>query len=173
MHMDVTDLAINKLIILYILNKLNKPTTNSQLTQIILENNLINYFALQQYISELINTGFINTITDNKKQYLIISNKGIDTLNFFLNRIPDSKIEQLDDYFENKNESTQKIEPLTEYMPVKDGFEVTLILKKGIKNLIEIKLPAKTMEAIETIRNNWKENSQEIYNNLIEKITKK
>ncbi|WDC83543.1 DUF4364 family protein [Caloramator sp. mosi_1] len=64
--MDVTDLAINKLIILYILNKLNKPTSNSQLTQIILENNLINYFTLQQYISELINTGFINTITDNK-----------------------------------------------------------------------------------------------------------
>lgn len=173
MHMDVTDLAINKLIILYILNKLNKPTTNSQLTQIILENNLINYFALQQYISELINTGFINTITDNKKQYLIISNKGIDTLNFFLNRIPDSKIEQLDDYFEHKNESTQKIEASTEYMPVKDGFEITLILKKGSKNIIEIKLPAKTMEEIETIRNNWKYKYEEIYTNLIESITKK
>lgn len=171
--MDVTDLAINKLIILYILNKLNKPSTNSQLTQIILENNLINYFTLQQYISELINTGFINTITDNKKQYLVISNKGHDTLNFFLNRIPDAKIEQLDDYFENKNESTQKIEPSVEYMPTKDGFEVNLILKKGAKNLIEIKLPAKTMEDIELIRTNWKSSAEEIYNNLTNTLNKK
>ncbi|SHF13564.1 MULTISPECIES: DUF4364 family protein [Caloramator] len=171
--MDVTDLAINKLIILYILNKLNKPSTNSQLTQIILENNLINYFTLQQYISELINTGFINTITDNKKQYLVISSKGSDTLNFFLNRIPDAKIEQLDDYFENKNESTQKIEPAAEYMPIKDGFEVNLILKKGAKNLIEIKLPVKTMEDIELIRTNWKNSGEDIYNNLTNLLNKK
>lgn len=171
--MDVTDLAINKLIILYILNKINKPATNSQLTQIILENNLINYFTLQQYISELINTGFINTITDNKKQYLVISSKGSDTLNFFLNRIPDAKIEQLDDYFENKNESTQKIEPVAEYMPTKDGFEVTLILKKASKNLIEIKLPVKTMEDIELIRTNWKNSGEEIYNNLTNLLNKK
>lgn len=170
MYMDVTDLAINKLIILYILNKIDKPISNSHLTQVVLENNLINYFSLQQYISELIDSGFIKTIKDGKKQFLIISSKGLDTLNFFFNRIPDSKIEKLDEYLENKTSDNEKIEAKTEYMPTKDGFEITLMLKKGQKNLVELKLPAKTMEDVEAIRENWNNNGISIYDYLTEKL---
>lgn len=164
---DVTDLAINKLIILYILNKLNKPVTNSTLTQIVLENNLINYFSLQQYISELINAGFINTIKDNKKQFLILSNKGIDTLNFFFNRIPNSKIEQLDDYLENTSDDKNKITYTFEYSPTKSGFEVLLILKQSKNNILELKIPAKTLDEVQIIKNNWQNKNAEIY----EKVT--
>ena len=52
MFENSAELAENKLLLLYILQVLKRPISNSQLTEIILENNLINYFTLQQYISE-------------------------------------------------------------------------------------------------------------------------
>ncbi|WDU82172.1 DUF4364 family protein [Caloramator sp. Dgby_cultured_2] len=89
MYRDTTELAENKLLILYILNKIDTPITNSSLTQIVLENNLINYFSLQQYISELIESGFIEINKEINKQLLRISLKGKRTLEFFIDRIPE------------------------------------------------------------------------------------
>lgn len=59
MFEDSLELAENKLILIYIINKLKCPLTKNQLTQIILENNLMNYFILQQYICELVSSGII------------------------------------------------------------------------------------------------------------------
>ena len=46
-------LAENKLILLYIIDKLEIPVSNLQMTKIILENKIMNYFLLQQYLDEL------------------------------------------------------------------------------------------------------------------------
>ena len=54
MYENSAELAENKLLVLYVTDSLKHPITNTQLTEIILENNFINYFTLQQYISELI-----------------------------------------------------------------------------------------------------------------------
>ena len=70
---DSLDLAENKLLVLYIFSKLKFPISNIQVTQIILENNLINYFTLQQYILELVSSDFLNYTTEDEKQRLFIS----------------------------------------------------------------------------------------------------
>ena len=59
MFENSAELAENKLLVLYVINNLKYPITNAQLTEIILENNFINYFTLQQYISELITSKFL------------------------------------------------------------------------------------------------------------------
>ena len=53
------ELAENKLLLLYILKTLKQPISNTQLTEIVLENSFINYFTLQQYIAELDESKFI------------------------------------------------------------------------------------------------------------------
>ena len=58
MYENSAELAENKLLVLYVIDSLKYPITNTQLTEIILENNFINYFTLQQYISELIASDF-------------------------------------------------------------------------------------------------------------------
>ena len=47
------ELASHKLLILYILNKINMDLTNSQITQVVLETEMMNYFSLQQFLSPL------------------------------------------------------------------------------------------------------------------------
>ena len=59
MFENSSELAESKLLLLYILKNLKTPISNTQLTEIVLENNLINYFTLQQYISELDSSEFI------------------------------------------------------------------------------------------------------------------
>ena len=53
MYENSAELAENKLLVLYVIQSLKQPISKTQLTEIILENNFINYFTLQQYISEL------------------------------------------------------------------------------------------------------------------------
>ncbi|HAA81046.1 MAG TPA: DUF4364 domain-containing protein, partial [Thermoanaerobacter sp.] len=57
MAYEIQELAENKLIILYILNRINMPITDEQISKIILDNKLMNYFYLRQYLDELIETG--------------------------------------------------------------------------------------------------------------------
>ena len=47
------ELASHKLLILYILDKINMDLTNSQITQVVLETEMMNYFSLQQFLSQL------------------------------------------------------------------------------------------------------------------------
>ena len=47
-----------KLIILYMLNKVDFPLTNSQISEFILDQGYTTYFKLQQALSELLSSGF-------------------------------------------------------------------------------------------------------------------
>ena len=53
MYENSLELAENKLLMLYILKSIKDPISNAQFTEIILENNFMNYFIFQQYLSEL------------------------------------------------------------------------------------------------------------------------
>jgi predicted transcriptional regulator len=67
---DTQELAENKLLLLYIINKINIPISNAYITEIVLENNLLNYFHLQQYLSELVASEFLIQDKQNKKQII-------------------------------------------------------------------------------------------------------
>ena len=62
MYENSAELAENKLLVLYVIKSLRQPISKTQLTEIILENNFINYFTLQQYISELETAEFVEYI---------------------------------------------------------------------------------------------------------------
>ena len=55
------ELAENKLLLLYIFDKIQLPVSNNLITEIVLENNLFNYFHIQQYLSELVTSDFFST----------------------------------------------------------------------------------------------------------------
>ena len=59
MYENSSELAENKLLMLYVLKTINEPISNIQLTEIILENNFINYFTFQQYLAELEESKFV------------------------------------------------------------------------------------------------------------------
>ena len=55
--------TLYKLIILYMLDKVNFPLSNAQLSEFILEKEYTDYFTVQQAISELVETKLIRVET--------------------------------------------------------------------------------------------------------------
>jgi predicted transcriptional regulator len=174
MFKDTTELAENKLLLLYILNKINTPISNSHITQIILENNLINYFSLQQYLSELIEKGFIEDFKEDKRHMLNITPQGKGVLEFFTSRIPDKKTDLIDSYLDVHIKKIKKeVEVISEYeISGTNKFIVTLKLKDQDATLIELKIPASTNADAKNICSMWKENSDEMYKNIISLFNK-
>lgn len=163
---STNELAENKLILLYILNKIKSPLSNSLLTEIVLENNLINYFHLQQYISELIDSGFI--IINENKQFYSISKQGKNVLDFFNNRISDKKKNIINDYFLKNNYiiTNQKISNAEFYKDENNSYIINCVLDENDKHIIELKLYASSKSEAKQICQKWKLNAEEIYKKI-------
>ena len=87
MYDNTRALAENKLIILYLIEKIEIPLSNSEICQFALEKNLMDYFSVQQYLSELVESGLLEMTTENNSTRYTITSDGEDTLNYFIKHI--------------------------------------------------------------------------------------
>lgn len=166
---DTIELAENKLLLLYIISKIPQPASRSGITQIVLENNLLNYFQMQQYIAELIDGGFIDNYKENNMHMITITSIGINALSFFENRIPDKKKEIIDTFLKTHNHEILKkdIESFAEYLKSpNDKYVVNLKLIKNEDLLLDLNLSAETKSNAEHICNTFEKQPEEIYKRI-------
>ncbi len=90
--------TLYKLIILYMLKKIDFSLTNSQISDFILEQGYTSYFTLQSVLSELTESGLIHQETILNSSYYTITPEGEETLSFFENNISASIREDIDRY---------------------------------------------------------------------------
>lgn len=166
---SLDELADNKLLILYILNKINFPISNSQLTDIVLENNLMNYFTFQQYFSELLNSNFLVLIDKEAKQNINITKQGNDILELFMNRISQDKIEKINGYLRDKIITIKKEAAVTADYTIENENSYTVNLKATENDivLIDIKINVVSNKQARDLCSKWKENSSKLYNKII------
>ena len=100
-----SSLTLYKLIVLYLLKKVNFPLTNAQISEFILEQGYTTYFHLQEAFHELVDSHLISTETRRNTTYYNLTVDGENTLNYFSNLIPDVIRQEADSYLkENKYE---------------------------------------------------------------------
>lgn len=169
MYESSSELAENKLLMLYVLNSIKAPISNTQLTEIILDNNFINYFTFQQYLAELEESKFVEYHESNDKKLLILTKKGDDILSLFKERISPSKISIIDNYIKDKIETIKK--ELTIHADYtlgnNDSFIVDLKAIEDQSLLMELKLSVPSKKQATLICTKWKENPSEIYTSII------
>ena len=165
-------LTLYKLIVLYMLNKVNFPLTNTQLSEFILEKEYTNYFTLQQVISELLSSGLINVKTAGSTSRYQITAQGIETLGFFSNRISDPIKEEIDNYLkENSYELRNESGTLSDYYKTTNGdYIVHCQIKEGNTPLIDLNLSAPDDVLAEHMCMNWKNYSEDIYTYIISRL---
>lgn len=163
------ELAENKLLLLYILQKIKFPIFNSQLTEIVLENNFMNYFTFQQYISELLSSNFLIFIDENSKQRIKLTEKGIKVLELFSSRISSDKIEKADKYIKNKITTIKKDVTITADYTIDNGnsYIVNLKASENSITLMEINVNMASNKQARDLCAKWKENSTQLYNDII------
>lgn len=172
MYENSAELAENKLLVLYVIKSLKCPITNTQLTEIILENNFINYFTLQQYITELISSEFLVNKVINEKNHLVITEKGESVLAFFTDRISAIKKKIIDDYLLSTMDSIKRELTIhSDYtISENDSFVVSLNAFEGESLLIDLKVSVPSKKQALSLCNRWKENTSDLYTSIINSL---
>ena len=80
-------LMLYKLIILYMLDRVDFPLTNSQLADFITEKEYTNFFTVQQVLSDLVDDGYISLQETKNNSLYRITTEGKETLSFFYKNI--------------------------------------------------------------------------------------
>ena len=108
--------TLYKLIILYMLKKIDFSLTNSQISSFILEQGYTTYFTLQSVLSELIESGLIHQETIQTSSFYTIPPEGEETLGFFENKISQSIRDDIDHYLkENKLQLRNEVSVIADY----------------------------------------------------------
>lgn len=170
MFEDTLELAEHKLLLLYIFNKIKFPISKNQITQIILENNFINYFTLQQYISELLSSGFLVQVMDDNKHRLNITDKGNKVLSLFEGRLSQNKKDAIDEYLKNHLQNIKKEVTVSADYTIEgsNNFIVNLRAFENNVILIDLKLNVASNKQARELCDKWKSNSSDIYNKIVQ-----
>ena len=154
-----------KLIILYMLNKVDFPLTNSQISEFILDEGYTTYFKLQQALAELSESGFIRGESTHSRTFYHLTEEGRETLHFFKNDISTAIQEDIDSFLKEKNyELKNEVSVKSDYYR-NTNREYSIhcqVVEQGVP-LIDLTVTAPTEKEAETIANNWQQKNEEIY----------
>lgn len=161
-------LTLYKLIVLYMLDKVAFPLTQSQISEFVLDKGYTNYLTLQQVLSELIETNLVTAHTTLNRTQLTITQEGKDSLGYFEGRIGEAiKKEILEFFKENSMELRNEVSVVSNYYKTVNGeYEAVLNAKEGENTLVEIKLSVPTPQIASGICDNWNKKNQEVYQML-------
>lgn len=165
-------LTINKLIVLYMLNRVSFPITIAQISDFILERDYMNFLTLQQVISELTEANMVSSKTVRNHTHLSITEEGRSTLNFFDNRVSDAIKEDVNNYFLEKEYSLRnEVSVLGNYYKSTLGeYEAHLTVKEKGVRLVDITMSVPTEEIAAAICDNWQKKNQEVYQFLVRQL---
>ena len=165
-------LTLYKLIVLYMLNLVDFPLNNSQVSDFILEKGYTNYMTLQQVIAELAETKLIETKVTLNRTQLVITEEGRNTLQFFEKRIGNPIKADIKKFFrEHELDLRNEVSIRANYYKSVNGeYEAQLIAKEKEINLIDLKLSLPTEELAAVVCEHWQERNQTIYKYLMEML---
>jgi len=90
------------------------------------------------------------------------------------NKIPFSIIDDMDIFlYENKYELRNEVGTMSDYYKSTNmDYVVHCVIKEGESNLIELNLSVPSEEEAEIMCSNWRDASQEIYENIVKSLMK-
>ncbi|MDO4304680.1 MAG: DUF4364 family protein [Bacillota bacterium] len=165
-------LTLYKLIVLYMLSRVDFPLTKAQIGDFILEKEYTTFLTLQQAIGELIDSGLVTAQSIRNRTHLSITKEGRETLNFFKNQINESIKTDIDEFFrQNEIELRNEVSILADYYKSTTGeYEAHLIARDNGIDLVNISISVPSEETAVSICDNWQRKNQEIYQYLISQL---
>ena len=175
--MTQDSLTFYKLIVLYMLNRVDFPLTKAQVGDFILEreytNSLTNFLTLHQAIAELIDADLVTAKSSRNRTYLSITDDGREALSYFKNRISHSIKEDIDGFFSaNELKMRNEVSILADYLynALSGEYEAHLIAKEKDITMLEITLSVPDEETASSICANWHKKNQDIYQYLTRQL---
>jgi DNA-binding PadR family transcriptional regulator len=158
-------LMLYKLIVLYILDRVDFPMTNTQVVSIITEREYANYFTVQQVLAELVDDGYISLEQKRNAAFYRITPDGHEALSFFYKNISRNIRDDIDMYLsEQQYALREESSNVADYYEARKGeYSVELKVLERDATVIEIHLTVPSRENAETICRNWRKNNADVY----------
>ncbi len=170
--MPVEPLTLYKLMVLYMLNRVNFPLTNTQISGFFLEKEYTSYFVFQQVISELLDTNLITSETLRNTSYYTITKDGCETVKLFTNKIPVAVVDDIDIFMEDNKYQLRNESGTTAdyYKSTNQDYIVRCQVKEGDSILIDINVSVPSAEEADIMCNNWGNASTDVYQYIMKNL---
>lgn len=172
---DNETLAENKILILYILNKIGKPISNDSLLNLVLAVTDMNYFYFQQFLLDLIENKYIINYEKDEQTFYEITEHGKNTLSLTQDILPGIIKLRVDSNFKTELENFENEHSIiAEYTPRNENYYiVTCKIVENGDTIFEIKTFAGSREQAKEIVDNWKTKADKMYPEILGVLTKK
>lgn len=163
--MTTDTMTLYKLIVLYMLDRVNSPMTNAQISQFVLEKGYTDYFTLQEVLNILIEDGFVTQEEYHNSTHYIITESGKETIGFFRYKISPSIISDINLFLsENKYELKETVNNTSEFYKLTNGdYAVHCIVKENGSPLIDLTITAPDEKQADEMCGRWNDASADIY----------
>ncbi len=164
--------TLYKLIVLYMLEKVDFPLTNGQISEFVLDKGYTTYFKLQQTLSEMVEARFIHEEVTHNRTLYHLTEEGASTLHFFGNKISPAIKKDIDAFLEeHRYELKNEVSARADYFPNNLGeFSVQCRVVENEANLIDLTLLVPSEKEAQAIANNWPRKSEKIYAFLMKNL---
>lgn len=170
---NFVELADNKVMILYALDKLDQRATDNNITDIFLGLKLINYFNLLENLHDLVYSGYLHQRSSEKKTVYKTTEKGKKTLESFKSRIPrgikkriSQKADQLSEGSKHENYVIADFREIDV-----DLYEIELLIKERSIDLFNLRLLVGNKAEALKICEAFEDNHQDFYSYVIKYLS--
>lgn len=170
--MNTESMVLYKLIILYMLDRVNFTLTNSQISNFILDKGYTNYFTMQEALNGLVDSEFVYASNMRGALHYKITDKGEEALSLFENRIPYAIKQDVLDFFEKQQVNLKKeTEVQADYfLNESNEYTVSCVINDRDDPLLDVRFSVPTQALATTICENWRQKSTEIYDILVKQL---
>lgn len=170
--MQAESMMLYKLIILYILDRVSFPLTNTELTRLMVEKEYAPYLTINEALEDLIDDKYIDMEETHNSFLYSITPEGKETLSFFCSKISVAIRDEIDSYLSDQEYQLRELVSTTAdyYESKKNEFVVDLRVVEHESELIHIDLLVTSAKEADVICSHWKDCSADVYSYLLTKL---
>lgn len=167
---NTTTLAENKVLILYILNRIDKDIKQDDLFQIITSINQINYFYFKQLLTDLIDSKLVGTYTKEEESVIKITSDGKNAYTLTKDILPGIMKLKADNIFEKEFHMIEQAASISaEFIPKNENdYTIKCKIVENNETLFEVRTVAGSRDRAKRIVDNWNSNASKIYPKILD-----
>ena len=172
---NITTLAENKVLILYILYLLDKDIRQDDSFKIISSINDINYFYFKQIITDLIDSKLVGMYTKEEEQVIEITTEGKNAYLLTKDVLPGILKLKADNVFQREFSSIEdESSIIAEFIPKNENeYTVKCKIVENNETIFEVRTFAGSRDRAKQIVDNWNKNASSIYPKILNMLLDK
>ena len=166
---NTTTLAENKVLILYILDRIDKEIKQDYLFQIITSINEINYFYFKQLLTDLIDSKLVGTYTKEEEPVVRITSDGKNAFVLTKDVLPGIMKLKADNIFEKEFHMIEQAASISaEFIPKNENdYTIKCKVIEDNETIFEVKTFVGSRDRAKRIVDNWNKNANKIYPKIL------